>query len=1075
MSGELAPPHTSARRPELLERLLVALTASDAETLPIKTRFPDDPTIALLDAWATVGDVLGFYLDRIADEGYLGSATEPGSILALAALIGRRARPGLAASVEIALTLNADPDDKAVAVAPGLLCQSVPGPGEQPQTYETTTGGVARPSWALLKPKLDRPWTADAITHTGEIRIAGASSTLKANDVLLLEFATGADPAAVTVQSTTSDFKANVTTVSLQAPAAASALTPTSAGSAPADHVGDALEALLAPGALGKPASPVPPSVNHLSRTADTVFTPDSDTIPRLLSAFEPAVASHLYSALDNTPLGKAELSGTARMQVAGVPFGAQAPRKPLFDDSGRPAGSEPWPLGGTHVLTLTVGGTALAGGLQAAGGRVPLASLTEHARATDIAVQAECAVTGPADEELESASAVIDMSKAPDAHSHMWPPVTFGGGLGRLTLGTKGGELVMTYAGATITGVGDLTLSAKLEPDTDAVTVLSTGGKVLTWAPIVGQTVRGRVGGRLVSFALTAHPGAGPSLVVTITTSLPAQDLTRLQLDRIYDAIVPGTLVVIRSGRDGAPESLIAKVNEVRTVTAAGFGRTAEVTELGLDKAWLTEADVDQTALMDVTVSAAPAPVQLLPQPLADEDHPVAGDSIELDRLVAGMEAGRLIIVRGVRTDLPEGATITSGELAMIASLSAGGSGGDTVYTTLRLAAPLAYSYQRSTVQIFGNVVQARQGATLQEVLGSGQPAIAHQAFTLSSGPPLADPSANAGGFQSSLTVTVDGVGYQEVDRFDAATPPRAFMTGTDARGATTITFAAPLPAGSGNVRAVYRAGDGSQGNARAEQISQLLTRPSGLASVTNPLPARGGAPGDGAEQVRRMTPVGLRGLGRVVTVEDCGDLASSWAGVGKALATSAHIDGQDGVLITVAGLAPAPLPAAGGICLEIEAAIATEADPQLPVLVLPADLYLIVLQASVLRDPLVDWDTTADAVRTALLSAFGYDNRALGQDVAVSDLVTAAHRVPSVMSFTATALALVPATVAPSALIERLPALLAAAPPDVLTLGAAAAEWGIVPVAGEPAPAAVAYLSPLVPDMLIIQEQTP
>ena len=42
----------------------------------LSTRDPSDPAIALLDAWAVVGDVLTFYEERIANEGYLRTATE---------------------------------------------------------------------------------------------------------------------------------------------------------------------------------------------------------------------------------------------------------------------------------------------------------------------------------------------------------------------------------------------------------------------------------------------------------------------------------------------------------------------------------------------------------------------------------------------------------------------------------------------------------------------------------------------------------------------------------------------------------------------------------------------------------------------------------------------------------------------------------------------------------------------------------------------------------------------------------------------------------------------------------------
>ena len=42
----------------------------------LRTRLPDDPAIAVLDGWATVADVLTFYQERIANEGYLQTATE---------------------------------------------------------------------------------------------------------------------------------------------------------------------------------------------------------------------------------------------------------------------------------------------------------------------------------------------------------------------------------------------------------------------------------------------------------------------------------------------------------------------------------------------------------------------------------------------------------------------------------------------------------------------------------------------------------------------------------------------------------------------------------------------------------------------------------------------------------------------------------------------------------------------------------------------------------------------------------------------------------------------------------------
>src|SRR5260370_36432626 len=114
----------------------------------------DDPAIAFLDAWATVADVLTFYQERIANEGYLHTATERRSILELARLVGYRLRPGVAASVYLAYTLEKDHD---VTILPGNRAQSVPGPGELPQSFETAEALEARFAWNVLRPRLTRP------------------------------------------------------------------------------------------------------------------------------------------------------------------------------------------------------------------------------------------------------------------------------------------------------------------------------------------------------------------------------------------------------------------------------------------------------------------------------------------------------------------------------------------------------------------------------------------------------------------------------------------------------------------------------------------------------------------------------------------------------------------------------------------------------------------------------------------------------------------------------------------------------------------------------------------------------
>jgi hypothetical protein len=72
----------------------------------LTTRDASDPAIALLDAWASVADILTFYQERIANEGYLRTATERRSILELARLVGYALRPGVAATVYLAYALD---------------------------------------------------------------------------------------------------------------------------------------------------------------------------------------------------------------------------------------------------------------------------------------------------------------------------------------------------------------------------------------------------------------------------------------------------------------------------------------------------------------------------------------------------------------------------------------------------------------------------------------------------------------------------------------------------------------------------------------------------------------------------------------------------------------------------------------------------------------------------------------------------------------------------------------------------------------------------------------------------------
>src|SRR5262245_60724583 len=121
-------------------------------------RNSDDPTVALVDAAACMADVITFYQERIANEGFLRTATERRSVLELARAIGYELKPGLAASVHLAFTVEDSPGAPGVStLLRGLPVQSIPPQGKLPQVFETSAEFTARAEWNMLRPRQTRP------------------------------------------------------------------------------------------------------------------------------------------------------------------------------------------------------------------------------------------------------------------------------------------------------------------------------------------------------------------------------------------------------------------------------------------------------------------------------------------------------------------------------------------------------------------------------------------------------------------------------------------------------------------------------------------------------------------------------------------------------------------------------------------------------------------------------------------------------------------------------------------------------------------------------------------------------
>ena len=179
-----------ASHPVALARMLADLPgpASTSELARLTTRDTDDPAIALLDAAALAADVLSFYSERIANEGFLRTAIERISVLELAREIGYELGPGVAAETDLAFGIedrSIEPGRPAEAMIPsGTRVQSLPTGGGLPQTFETADAFLAKAAWNQLHPVTSEPQDLDADVQT--IYLAGTATGVHEGDVLLL-------------------------------------------------------------------------------------------------------------------------------------------------------------------------------------------------------------------------------------------------------------------------------------------------------------------------------------------------------------------------------------------------------------------------------------------------------------------------------------------------------------------------------------------------------------------------------------------------------------------------------------------------------------------------------------------------------------------------------------------------------------------------------------------------------------------------------------------------------------------------------------------------------------------------
>ena len=831
---------------EVLSSLLARLSSKDYPALArLRTRDNDDFSIALLDAYACMADVLAFYQERIANESYLQTAGERLSLQEMARLIGYRLNPGVAAETYLAFTMEeATGAPQQITLETGIQVQSVPGPEEKPQIFETIESIEARPEWNAIAAQTSIPWRPNHGDR--DLYLAGTNHQLKSGDVILIVGEHRQDNPgserwdARLLEKVEIDTANERTRISWKE-------------------------------GLGHPIPFIEPAENdvgvYVFRQQAALFghnAPDPHMLHTSGTGIGDLIDTSTYT-WKNYKIQNNEIDLDAA-------YNKIVPNSWLLLVSNEDFNND----------------AALPGYL-------------EVYRASSVSILSR------SDYSLSGKTTRIE----PDSTENLW----------RYDL-----QQTLVYAQSEQLPTLDRPLLYPVYGDTLSLTQIVDGLQTKQAIAISGK--RARIG-------------------------IAADDLS-LQLDS------GGTRPLSRGDSlqlTAAPGKIVSGV--AQTLTPAGFG----------------EALTYETA---VTLR-----LRLLDRDGSPGSLDAPSNEIELQTAIKDDE-------------------IVS-EIAVIAD-SPTAISTDRDRTTLDLAADLLHVYDRSTLRINANVTCATHGETLHQILGSGEARRAHQRFSLKHAPLTFVSADNESGAESALEVRVDDIAWTETSSlYDAKSNDRSYVVRTDESGVAEIQFGdgvrgARLPTGQENVRAIYRKGIGKAGNLKSGQLSQLLTRPLGLKAVDNPQASSGGVDAEAADEARRNMPLGVRTLGRAVSLRDYEDYARAYTGIAKAQASVLDVRGNRTVFITIAGKEGVQ-PQAGSPTLSgLLASLRKNSDPFVACDAAAYNPAYFRLALHIKRKPGHDIEIVLTAVEKALRDAFSFDQRGFGQIVARSEVIDIAQQVTGV-----------------------------------------------------------------------------
>jgi hypothetical protein len=928
----------------------------------LSTRYDDDATVATLDAWATVLDVLTFYQERIINEGYLRTATERLSVLELARHISYKLAPGVAASTWLAFTMNeAKGNPETTLVPEGTKVQSVPGQDELPQLFETTEELTAYVQWNAIPAqftKKTKPGNNDT-----SLWIEGISANVQPGDGILIVGKTRTTNINSElwrfrkVKTAVPDTANNRTQLTWEEP-------------------------------LGIRRNGTAGTINdqdlkcYIFREKDFLFgynAPDfrtlSDTIK---SNFIPSGLTGEY--FNNITFTNRVLKRTD--STINFNWGTSSPDPLINADnfSVRWSGLILAPSTGSYTFyTQSDDGVQLwVNGIQLVN------NPTEHGSTENsgsVWLQAGLFYPIQLDYFEKTGAALIQLRwTGPDIGKQIVP--------GKYLF--QSGNYT-NWPGFTITDIAGVPETIHLE---------GIHSKVLkgSWLLLYRNAAQELYGVNEIAESSREN--------FTLTSKTTEIELTGENLSS-FDTHIRDTLVYAVS------EELVIADTPVQQAIHNGNKITLQYQVQGLTvakkiilsgKRKRIEITDSQDGLYEFKVEDNAAATRLLK----------TGDSLIITKKPESPSAGTTIwtlldssgitgtvTVTGVTFEPVSAAAddLAVSELHVIASIAEG-----TETTVLFTEESIANQYDTTTLVVYANVAEATHGETRTEVLGSGDGSKIFQRFELKQYPLTYISASSSTGNETTLEIRVNDILWKETASFYGTGPyDKIYTVNINDDGKITVLFGdgitgARLPTGVENVKAVYRVGIGSSGLVKADQLSMLLTPQLGLSKVTNPVAASGADDPETLDTARENAPLTVLTLDRIVSVSDFENFTRAFAGIAKASATLLWSGEQQVVYITFAAADKSVVDTNSSLYTSLMSAIKKSGHTYKEVIAgnYEPKTFSVSVRVQVIGGYL--FDNVKENVLSALIAAFSFDSRSFGQDVTPAEVLSVIQKAEGV-----------------------------------------------------------------------------